>query len=65
MNKHERTKAACERRRKETNGYCEIDDCFYMGWCPQVLEEADNHKKGGIDERHQSGSGAVAPAADD
>lgn len=38
-------KEACGKRRQETNGSCQYDDCEGFGWCQQVMKEASEKQK--------------------
>lgn len=64
MKKHDRMKGACEARRIETNGKC-AEECLEIGWCKHVYKSVEPKKRKGNTSGIQSGSGAIAPTADD
>jgi hypothetical protein len=41
----ERRQKACESRRAETRGQCEIEDCIGLGWCKYVYDCVPNVKR--------------------
>ena len=42
--KHEKQVAACEGRKQDTNGACEEEDCYGLGWCGYVLQQTETKK---------------------